>query len=143
MIRGTTSQFRFKLPYSKENVKSAEVVFWQHGHNGINEDFPLPIVKKYNQYFSESGSIATSGPWNWINDNTLGVKLWQQETLTFSDRYKAYVQIRGTSIDGSVFASGQKPVVVYPIYADYPLEDEIIPPQNEDGFYVLDGEYIV
>jgi hypothetical protein len=139
MIRGTTAQFKFKLPYTKENVESIEVVWWQHGHSGINRDFPLPIAKQYKRTFDADGAIVTSGPWNWLDDRTIGVKLWQQETITFSDKRKAYVQMRGKSVDGHVFASDQELVTVYPIYGDYVFGDEIIPAPNEDGMTVFDG----
>lgn len=143
MTRGTVAQFQFKLPYSKENVQSAEVVFWQSNNSGLDDDFPLPIKKGYALETSVDGSIVTSGPWNWIDDNTLAVKLWQQETLTFSDKYKARVQLRAKSTDGLVFASPQEVITVYPIYGDYPLGDEIIPAPDEEGTIILDGEDIV
>lgn len=140
MVRGTTAQFQFKLPYSKQNIQSAEVVFWQRNNSGLDDDFPLPIKKGYLLEKSEDGSIVTSGPWNWINDNTLAVKLWQQETLTFSDKYKAYVQLRAKSTDGIVFASDPELITVQPIYGDYPLMDEFVPTTNPDDVIILDGD---
>jgi len=143
MIRGTTAQFQFKLPYDKQNVQSAEVVFWQQNNSGLDEDFPLPIKKVYVLDMDSGGSIVTSGPWNWVDDSTLAVKLWQSETLTFSDKYKARVQLRAKSTDGLVFASSQEVITVYPIYLDYPLGDDIIPTPDIDGTIILDGEDIV
>jgi hypothetical protein len=143
MIRGTTAQFQFKLPYSKTEVQSAEAVFWQSNNDGLEDDYPLPIKKGYKLQMSANGSIVTSGPWNWIDDYTLAVKLWQQETLTFTDKYKAKVQLRARSTDGLVFASLPETIVVYPIYGDYPMGDDIIPTPDGDDLIILDGDDIV
>ena len=143
MIRGTIAQFQFKLPCSKTEVKCAEAVFWQPNNTGLNEEYPLPIKKGYNRQISGDGSIVTSGPWNWIDDYTLAVKLWQQETLTFTDKYKAKVQLRASSTDGLVFASPQEIITVYPIYGDYPLGDAIVPAPDENDLIILDGEDII
>ena len=141
MIRGTTAQFNFKLPYSKEDVTTAEVVFWQPNNSGLNEDFPLPIEKGYVQELSSNGAVITGGPWNWVDDHTLSVKLWQQETLTFSDKYKARVQLRAMA-NGAIFASPQEYITVYPIYGDEPMGDDIVPTPDTEGWTILDGETI-
>lgn len=141
MIRGTTAQFNFKLPYSKEDVTTVEVVFWQPNNSGLNEDYPLPIKKGYVQEKSSDGTIVTGGPWNWVDDHTLSVKLWQQETLTFSDKYKAKAQLRAIA-RGEAFGSAQEYITVYPIYGDEPIGDEIIPTPDDEGWIILDGENI-
>ena len=142
MIRGTTAQFKFKLPYLKEDVLLAEAKFWQPNNSkGLNQDFPLPITKAYKREVSEQGDIVTNYPWNWIDNNTLVVRLGQQETLTFSDKYKARVQIRVRTADGLVFASTPQIVTVYPIYGDEPLGEEVIP-SSDDQWVVFDGDTI-
>jgi hypothetical protein len=144
MIRGTTAQFNFKLPYNKNDVKTAEVVFWQPGNNvGLKQDYPLPIKKEY-EVSSYALEIVGYDSWSWVDDYTLSVKLSQQETLTFSDKYKAIVQLRGATIDGIVFASPQEYIVVYPIHGDEPMGDTTNPDNpgltpTEDGWYILDG----
>ena len=144
MIRGTTARFKFKLPYDKNNVSAAEVSFWQHGNsNGLDNDFPLPIIKGYIKQTAEDGTIITSGPWNWLDDYTLSVKLDQQETRTFSDRYKARVQLRASTIDGVVFGSNEEPIVVYPAFRDVPIGDAALPGPADNGYIILDGEDIL
>lgn len=144
MIRGTTAQFQFKLPYNKNNVSVAEVTFWQPGNqNGLKEDFPLPIIKGYTKQISADGSIVTSGPWNWLDDYTLSVRLDQQETATFSDKYKARYQLRASTVDGLVFGSNEELVTVYPVFRDIPIGDVIMPNPADDGYIVLDGDDIL
>ena len=141
MIRGTTAQFQFKLPYSKYDVTAAEALFWQPSNDGLNEDYPLPIKKGYKQELSADGSVITSGSWNWIDDYTLAVKIWEQESLTFSDKYKAKVQLRATA-NGTTFASAQELITVYPIYGDYPFGEGDIPEPDSEGWIILDGDVI-
>ena len=142
MVRGTTASFQFKLPYNKYDVTKAEVVFWQQNNTGLNEDYTLPLRKKYAQQLSGDGAVITGGAWRWADDYTLEVKLWQQETLTFTDKYKAKVQLRAEA-NGSIFASTQETITVYPIYGDYPMGDDIIPVPDTDGWTILDGESIL
>lgn len=142
MVRGTTAQFQFKLPYSKYDVEVAEVSLWQpNNFNGLNEEYPLPIKKNYTQKLSESGSVITEGPWNWVDDYTLSIKVWELETLTFSDKLKAKIQLRGTA-NGVTFASAQELITVYPIYGDHPLNPDIPSEPDEDGYIILDGDDI-
>ena len=141
MTRGTTAQFRFTLPYSKYDVDKVEVVLWQPNNSGLNEEFPLPIKKNYVQNIANNGSVITSGPWNWVDDYTLSVKIWEPETLTFSDKYKARVQLRG-SANGLTFASPQEYITVYPIHGDDLMGDNIVPTPELEGWTVLDGEKI-
>ena len=141
MIRGTTAQFRFKLPYSKYDVEQVEVVLWQSNNPGIKEEYPLPMKKNYVQSISENGSVITGGPWSWVDDYTLAVKVWEQETLTFSDKYKAQIQLRG-SANGLTFASPQEYIVVYPMRGNEPMGDDVVPTPDTDGWTILDGETI-
>ena len=141
MIRGTTTQFKFKLPYSKRDIVLADAKFWQSGNNkGLNRDYPLPIIKHYSREL-DGDDVVTKYPWNWIDDYTLVVRLDQQESLTFSDKYKARVQLRVRTEDGLVFASGQQIINVYPTNWDEPLGTDL--PQNpEDHWVILDGDII-
>ena len=131
MIRGTTAQFKFKLPYKFSDIKVVKVVFWQPSNSGISKDRPLPIVKVLEQC-SQGESL-----------NELTISLSQEETLRFSDKKKAYVQLRAESNDGYIFASKQEPLTVYPIYDDTILGDIITPTPDDQGCIILDGEDII
>ena len=37
MIRGTTAQFKFKLPYAKNELQWITMKFWQPGNDGTTE----------------------------------------------------------------------------------------------------------
>jgi hypothetical protein len=78
-----------------------------------------------------------------VDDYTLSVRLGQQETMTFSDKYKAYVQLRAKSTDDLVFASNQELIPVYPVFRDVPLGDVVLPNPEDDGYIILNGEDIV
>lgn len=142
MIRGTTTQFKFKLPYSKRDIVLAEAKFWQSGNTkGLNRGYPLPIIKPYERTLSDEGDVVTQYPWNWIDDYTLLVRLDQQESLTFSDKYKARVQLRIRTEDGLVFASPQQIINVYPTNWDKPLGTDL-PSASENQWVILDGDTI-
>lgn len=132
MVRGTTAQFKFSLPYNYSDIEIAKVVFWQPG-NGGTTDAPLPIYK----------SLAQCSQTN--NPMELSVTLSQSETLRFSDKLKAKVQLSATTFEGTRFASKQELITVYPIYDDSILGDDIIPTPDgsgEDDWIILDGEPI-
>ena len=135
MIRGTTAQFEFKLPYSKNDIRLAEVKFLQPGNTkGLEQDYPLPLYKVYQkEAYDEFGTQYY--PWNWLDDYTLIVNLEQRETLTFSDKYKAQVQCRAQTVDGQVFASVQQNINVYPASWDRPIG-------NDATYIVLDGDNV-
>jgi hypothetical protein len=130
MIRGTNAQFKFKLPYNYSDLSIVKVTFWQPGNSGPATDRPLPIVKILSQC---SPSKDT---------HELSVTLSQEETLRFSDKTKAYVQLRASSIDGNAFASKQEQITVYPLYDDSVLEEGILPTPSDDGWIILDGNTI-
>lgn len=127
MIRGTTAQFKFKLPYKFSELNLVKVVFWQPGNDGPDVTRPLPIVKT-KDYCSQGE-----------NEYELTVTLNVEETLRFSDESKAYTQLSATSIEGTRFASKEQKISVYPIYDDSILGDVIIPTPSNDGFIILDG----
>ena len=127
MIRGTHALFKFNIPYNCADLKLVKITFWQPGNKGASADRPLPIVKVLDQ----------CGLTN--NPNELAVVLSQEETLRFSDKAKAYVQLRATCKDGRIFASKQEQITVYPIYDDTILGDVILPSPDDDGQIILDG----
>ena len=130
MIRGTTAQFKFNLPYKFSEVDKVKIMFWQPNNDGVDDTRPLPIVKTKDN--------CSQGQ----NEYELTVTLNMEETLRFSDEYKAYTQLSATSIEGARFASKQQPIPVYPIYDDSILGDIITPTPDSDGFIVLDGQII-
>lgn len=132
MIRGTTAQFKFKLPYNVCDVSLVKIVFWQDEYAGPSQSRPLPIVKILEQC-GESNA-----------PDELVVKLTKEETLRFTEDRKAYVQIQGKTVDGIAFASKKEIITVYPVYDDSILDDDIIPTPvpDVDGIVILDGESI-
>ena len=128
MVRGTTAQFKFNLPYDFNDLKVVKITFWQPGNNGPEKKRPLPIIKGLESF------VESQTP------KELSVTLTQEETLRFSDKTKAYVQLRATSIDGHSFASKQETLTVYPVYDESILDDgAITPPPSDDGWSYLDG----
>ena len=130
MVRGTTAQFKFSLPYDYSAIEVAKVMFWQPGNSGTTEH-PLPICKTL-AYCSQTE-----------NPRELSVTLSQDETLRFSEKSKAYVQLSATTGEGVRFASKQELITVYPIYDDSILGDVVLPtPDEGDDWIILDGETI-
>ena len=130
MIRGTTAQFRFKIPYKKEELLWATMKFWQPGNNGTPMA-QLPITKKL-EHCSETD-----------DSYELCINLTANETLRFSDKLKARVQLRAQTIDGATFASRETLVSVYPINDDIVTDDPEFPGPDNMGLIILDGKPIV
>lgn len=128
MIRGTTAQFKFKLPYSYDELEKITIRFWQQG----NPSDLLPIIK-YKTNCSETSK------------NEIGVSLLPSETARFSDRYKAKVQLAATPYMGGSFGSKEHLLTVYPMPDDIITDDTIVDPSTptENGWIILDGEDIV
>ena len=129
MIRGTTAQFKFKLPYSKDELEWITIKFWQPGNP--NEDLPITKTK----------TMCSSTE----NQNEIYVSLSASETAKFLDKYKARVQLRAQPAFGASFGSKQQLVTVYPMLDDIIEDDtptEPIPP-TEDGWIIFDGGTIV
>lgn len=129
MIRGTTAQFKFKVPYPKNELQWVTMKFWQPGNNGTLEA-PLPIIKK--KTHCEGADDSTD----------LYVSLSADETLRFTSKFKARVQLRAQHNSGFVFASKEEVIPVYPISDDL-VQDPIIPDGLDDGWIVLDGQEII
>jgi hypothetical protein len=130
MIRGTTAQFKFKLPYPKSELAWATIKFWQPGNNGTLEA-PLPITKRLEHCTAADDS------------DVLCISLTAEETSRFSDKFKAKTQLRAQASDGTTFASRQQIITVYPINDDIIMDDPTMPGEDEEGWIVLDGETIM
>ena len=140
MIRGTTAQFKFKLPYSLSELDSVTIKFWQSG----NPDDSLPIYK-YKQNCVER--VARE----------IYVSLRPSETALFSDKYKAKLQLRAQPNVGGPFGSMEQLITVYPMPDDIIIDDPTIDPDvpqdpdtpiipdtpTENGWIILDGQAIV
>ena len=129
MIRGTTAQFKFKLPYAKQDLLWVTIKFWQPGNNGT-QFMPLPITKK------KENCLETQDPYE------LCVNLRPDETLVFSDQIKAVVQLRAQTSDGTTFASKETLVSVYPINDDIITDNPSFPEADNAGVVILDGKSI-
>lgn len=130
MVRGTTTQFRFKLPRKATELKSAKIIFWQDGYNGPSKDRPLPIVKNLSQCLMLKSEYE------------LSIILSQEETLRFSDDRKAYVQLHALAVDGLSYSHKKREITVYPLYDDSILGDIVIPTPDPDDVVVFNGGVI-
>ena len=128
MIRGTTAQFRFNIPYAFDELGWVNITFWQPGNNGTPEH-PLPIIKTQGQCNAPN------------NPNEVCVTLNSEETARFSDKQKAYVQLRAQA-DGNTFASKQERITVYPINDELLEGGSDLPAPDGDGWIILDGSTI-
>ena len=128
MIRGTTAQFKFKLPCTKEELAWATIKFWQPNYTNPY----LPITKNLSNCDSPD------------NSTDLYVSLTAEETMRFSDKYKAKVQLRAQHAEnGTIFGSRTQLVSVYPMNDDILEDNPMLPPENEEGWIILDGETIM
>ena len=128
MIRGTTAQFKFNLTYALGDLQWVVMQFWQPGNNGTTDN-PLPIIKKRTTLSGTSTELL--------------VTLTSEETLRFTDKLKARVQLRAQTKTGLIFASHQELVTVYPLPGSL-ITDEVIQDPTDDGYdddwtVVLDG----
>lgn len=131
MIRGTTAQFKFKLPYTKSELAWATIKFWQPG----NPSDDLPITRTLSDCSTQSGGTI------------LCVSLTATDTALFLDKYKAKVQLRAQhSLSGTVFGSRPQMITVYPIIDeildDNEIEEPEFPEETDEGFVILDGKAI-
>lgn len=127
MIRGTTAQYKFKLPCTKDELVWATIKFWQSGNSGTT-DAPLPITKRLYHCSSPGDS------------HELCVSLAPEETMRFSEKLRAQMQFRAQRDDGTVFGNRTKYIVVYPMHDDILDEDEsMLPGTNGDDLVVFDA----
>lgn len=132
MIRGTTAQFRFEIPYDFDTLESASVTFWQEGNGGPALDRPLPITKT-----KENGDLI----YLTNNKRIVIASLTREETLRFITERKAKTQLVAQTRSGIDFASKEKYITVYPIVDDSVDDEPILPP--DDDLVVLDGGLII
>jgi hypothetical protein len=71
------------------------------------------------------------------------VTLNQEETLRFSDRRKAKVQLRGVTYDGRPIATMEHLIKVYPVCDDSILDGDILPTPTYEDLIILDGQNIL
>lgn len=126
MIRGTTAQFKFKLPYAKSELAWATIKFWQPNNTNVF----LPITKSLEHCDAPDDSTE------------LYVSLTAEETMRFSEKYKARVQLRSQANDGTIFGCPPKLISVYPMRDDIIEENPELPTENEEGWIIFDGEPI-
>lgn len=131
MVRGTNQEFRFKLSCNFADLAQVRVTFWQENYNGPANWRPLPIIKVK----------AQCAPCD--EDNQCSVTLNQEETLRFSDKRKAKVQLRGVTYDGRPIATLEHLIKVYPVYDDSILDGEIVPTPTYEDLIILDGQNIL
>lgn len=111
MIRGTTAQFKFKLPYPTWEFQDAVMTFWQPS----NPNFGEPIKKKLEHCDSFNST------------SELCVSLSAEETARFSDRFKAKVQLRALHVaSGTIIGCTPQIVPVYPMF-DALIKEELAP----------------
>lgn len=130
MIRGTTAQFKFKIPYELNQLEWVRVKFWQP--NNPNELLPITKTK------SECTELSAG---------EVCVCLTSEQTARFSDKYKAIVQLRAqplAELGGPVFACRQRLITVYPMLDDM-IEEDIATDSTvvtEEGWVILDGQSV-
>lgn len=130
MIRGASEEFRFKLPYNLSEIEKVKITFWQEYNNGPSPDRPLPILKVLEQ--CRQGDAP----------NVISVTLNSEETLRFSEKIKAKVQLRARTFTGIPVNSAEELITVYPVQDDSILDGEILPTPTLDGWIYLDGKNI-
>lgn len=133
MIRGTTAQFKFYLPYTIQNLRWVTVKFWQPGNDGT-EAAPLPITKKLSETDLSQLPLQDA--------KELLITLSPMETARFSDKLKARVQLRSNTKDGNTFASKEQLIAVYPMNDDIITDDPEWEDEDNEGYIVLDGALI-
>ena len=131
MIRGTAQPFKFTIPCNFNELQTVSITFWQENYNGPDTTRPLPIIKVLSQCRQGSSS------------NELVVILNKEETLRFTDKRKAHVQIMAEVVGGLPFGSKPNMITVYPAYDDLILDGDIVPTPDPDGVVILDGSTII
>jgi hypothetical protein len=101
MIRGTSQQFKFELPYQYEQLTEAKIAFWQENNQGT-QDYELPILKNLDDCVPNGSGTA------------MYVTLNSKETLAFECDRKAFVQLWASTANNS-FGSREKQFTVYPM----------------------------
>jgi hypothetical protein len=151
MIRGTTAPFKFEVPYDTNTISAIVVTFSQKHWYGT-DTAKLPIKKWYLASWAtqEDGSVKLVETRNdgfafsTTNSKEIQTNLTEEETLRFSDKEKAYMQIRVIfDLDEGQVARASLPqkITVYPVLSDEqigtPTPSEVI-----DNVYIFDAGVI-
>ena len=133
MIRGTTAQLKFNLPYRVDEINWIVIKFWQDGYNGTLER-PLPITKRF------TAPIA----FDELDPKKLIITLSAGETQRFTDKLKVRVQFKAEVNAEAPFTFSCKQQIL----TVYPMKDGILDetpewnPADEEGYIILDGKII-
>ena len=127
MIRGTSTQFTFKLPFPKRELQWATIKFWQPH----NTSTLLPITKKLEDCDAPDDFEG------------LCISLNGEETARFLDKFRANVQLRAQHINGTIFGVRPQFITVYPMNDNIIEEDPTMPPNNATGLIIFDGDEIM
>ena len=134
MVRGTTAPFKFNVPYEWSEICAIEATFTQKKDDGSQ----LSIVKQYDTRWGENinpGGFTLDDK----NPNIIYVVLDSAETLMFSDKRKAQVQIKVYCSQKGTVANKPVRFTVYPINNDSILEDIGTPKPGDSSVRILDA----
>lgn len=113
MIRGTSTQWKLVLPYTKDQIESMTIMFWQPN----NPSKYLPIKKhKENCRWKDDTSTECY------------VSLRPFETALFLDKYKAKMQFSVKPISECGLPFGSQEILI----KVYPMPDDLVPEEPED-----------
>ena len=134
MVRGTTAPFKFNVPYVWEDICALEATFTQKQDDGNQ----LVIIKEYDTRWGGNINPGGFAP-DTNNLNVVYVSLDPVETLQFSDKRKAQVQIKAYAPGYGTVASKPVKFTVYPVNNDSILEDPGTPSPTDKSVRVLDA----
>ena len=135
MIRGTTAPFKFNVPYAWSEICAIEATFTQNKDDGTR----LSIVKEYDTRWSENANTGGFTP-DGNNPYVIYVALDPAETLLFSEKRKAEVQIKVYCPGKGVIANKPTKFSVYPINNDSMFDgDPGEPAPGRDDIWILDA----
>ncbi len=148
MIRGTTAPFKFEVPYDAGTITTMVVTFSQKHWQGTNTA-KLPLEKWYIASWTtqEDGGMKLVETRNdgfafsETNPKEIQTSLTEEETLRFSDKEKAYMQIRVQfDIDGGHVTRASLPqkITVYPVLTDGQIGAPT-PSEKIDDIYIYDA----
>lgn len=148
MIRGTTAPFKFEVPYDTSTITTIVATFSQKHWQGTNIA-RLPLEKWYIASWAtqEDGSMKLVTTRNdgfafsEVNPKEVQTNLTEEETLRFSDKEKAYMQVRVQfDVDGWHVTSASLPQKIT-VYAAL-NEDQIGTPNPSEtigNIYIYDA----
>lgn len=148
MIRGTTAPFKFEVPYDTSTISTIVVTFSQK-HWRLTDIAPFSLEKRYTASWvtQEDGSmklipmINNGFAFSETNSKEIQMMLPEEDTLRFSDKEKAYMQIRVQfDIDGGQVTRASLPqkITVYPVLNDSQIGTPT-PSETIDDIYIFDA----